>query len=668
LTAVLDTGDLVLEPNEVNNVGTQGFWVGAIPNGQGPAIICECDISAPGGVFVGGAPATNPGGVVEVFGRADYSLFVPFDPDRSKGISAVKGGIVQLSLKDAAGGPVTIQNGGATVIPVEGDDSGLRRHLHTIGTVPSPDKSPVGRFPNRTITDKHEFPAPPEPGTYTLQICVTDTSLTGCTDCDFVVVGPPDLAIHKSAFPDPVLAGGTLTYTLQVTNKVTGAGVATGIFVIDTLPAPLPFVTALDESQEIPATGSAATGFGGFTLNRSRTELAGHLKVDTAALSGPITGAHIHNAFPGVNGPIVRTLNFVGDDSAGTWTAGDPEPLTPALVNELLAGYLYVNVHTEDNPGGEIRGQTLPNPAAAGVTFVSAVASQGAGCSEVEGAVTCGLGDLQPGATATVTIVVTVDPTTPDGTVLTNTASVTSTSADPNAGNDTTTTRTRVGQTAPVVSVYPVGPASVLGGATVQYEIQASGVLDLAAAQAIFNCDPALWAVYSIELGPDLDGCLNAFNDSTPGATNIALVCSDSHTGTPLTLWLLGLTAVEVAQDQATQFGVTQVTLGTLAEDDIPAQGTTLDVTITSVVCGDVHPAGGGDGDVDVDVDVLDALRTLKIGVKLVTPDARESIAGDVNPATSEPAGDGDIDVLDALRVLKTSVGAATMTSCGGPV
>ena len=93
----------------------------------------------------------------------------------------------------------------------------------------------------------------------------------------------------------------------------------------------------------------------------------------------------------------------------------------------------------------------------------------------------------------------------------------------------------------------------------------------------------------------------------------------------------------------------------------VPASVT---VVLPVMVCGDVHPAGGGDGDVDV----LDALRDLKISVGLVTADAREQIAGDVHPDNEpDPDGDGDIDVLDALRDLKASVGLVTITSCGGP-
>ena len=51
-----------------------------------------------------------------------------------------------------------------------------------------------------------------------------------------------DLAITKSDSPDPVLAGGTLSYTLTVTNNGTHA--ALDVTVTDTLPAGFAFGTA----------------------------------------------------------------------------------------------------------------------------------------------------------------------------------------------------------------------------------------------------------------------------------------------------------------------------------------------------------------------------------------------------------------------------------------
>ncbi len=77
---------------------------------------------------------------------------------------------------------------------------------------------------------------------------------------------------------------------------------------------------------------------------------------------------------------------------------------------------------------------TLP----AGVTFVSATA----GCTEAAGVVTCDLGDLASGGTATIEIVVTADEA---GTV-SNTAEVSSTSPDPDTTNNSDSADTDVVQ------------------------------------------------------------------------------------------------------------------------------------------------------------------------------------------------------------------------------
>lgn len=122
---------------------------------------------------------------------------------------------------------------------------------------------------------------------------------------------------------------------------------------------PAYFMAVLSGSQEVPSLTVPATGGGYFILNEERNALQFYLSV--TGLSGPITAAHFHNAAAGLNGPPVRTLtaDFAGEIASGTWKSTDTEPLTPELVNELLAGNIYVNVHTAANPGGEIRSQVL---------------------------------------------------------------------------------------------------------------------------------------------------------------------------------------------------------------------------------------------------------------------------------------------------------------------
>ncbi len=117
------------------------------------------------------------------------------------------------------------------------------------------------------------------------------------------------------------------------------------------------FAAALDGAQESTDTGSAGTGFGEF----SYTDEGGlTYDITVEGLTGAITAAHFHNGALGVSGGVVHALTFV-EGPAGTWTSSgtwdSSNGLTSALVDELKAGRLYVNVHTAAHGSGEIRGQ-----------------------------------------------------------------------------------------------------------------------------------------------------------------------------------------------------------------------------------------------------------------------------------------------------------------------
>jgi CHRD domain len=130
--------------------------------------------------------------------------------------------------------------------------------------------------------------------------------------------------------------------------------------------AQIEFTAEITGTQEVPPNvGIAGRGVGSFILTGQELTF----KVTVDGLTGPIADAHFHNAPAGMDGGIVRTIrgDFVGNTASGTWKSNDPEPLTQALINELLAGRLYINIHTAMFPGGEIRGQIGP------ATLVSAV-------------------------------------------------------------------------------------------------------------------------------------------------------------------------------------------------------------------------------------------------------------------------------------------------------
>jgi hypothetical protein len=116
----------------------------------------------------------------------------------------------------------------------------------------------------------------------------------------------------------------------------------------------------LSGAKEVPAVSTSGTGSAKLVLNAARTQIS--YTVTYSGLSGPLAAAHLHVGAAGTNGPVVLPLKVGPSPMTGTLTAAD---LVPAggvatfadAVDRLLSGQLYVNLHTAQNPGGEIRGQ-----------------------------------------------------------------------------------------------------------------------------------------------------------------------------------------------------------------------------------------------------------------------------------------------------------------------
>ena len=107
----------------------------------------------------------------------------------------------------------------------------------------------------------------------------------------------------------------------------------------------------LSGAQEVPPANSQGTGTGSFRV-ASDGSISG--SVTTTGVQG--TMAHIHQAAKGQNGPVIVPLTKNGD----TYTVPDGRKLTPAQMDALKQGNLYVNVHSDKYKGGEVRAQLQP--------------------------------------------------------------------------------------------------------------------------------------------------------------------------------------------------------------------------------------------------------------------------------------------------------------------
>ncbi|MEX2543060.1 MAG: CHRD domain-containing protein [Trueperaceae bacterium] len=117
------------------------------------------------------------------------------------------------------------------------------------------------------------------------------------------------------------------------------------------------FAADLTASAEFPAPtldGATPSGSATAVLDSANNTLT--LSGTFSGLTGPATGAHIHG--PAGVGETAGVLFPLQVDTAasgsisGTWT-----DMTAEQVRQLRDGLYYVNIHTEMNAAGEIRGQ-----------------------------------------------------------------------------------------------------------------------------------------------------------------------------------------------------------------------------------------------------------------------------------------------------------------------
>lgn len=149
--------------------------------------------------------------------------------------------------------------------------------------------------------------------------------------------------------------GGMMTGGMMTGGMMTGGMMSGGAAVNQ------PLVVTLSGDQQVPPVATEATGSATVSLEGDTMSVSG----DFSNLSSPPfevagTPAHIHMAPAGENGDVIFPLNVSAAEDGSSGVFSLSTTLTPEQVDAFNAGEFYINVHTEANQAGEVRGQITP--------------------------------------------------------------------------------------------------------------------------------------------------------------------------------------------------------------------------------------------------------------------------------------------------------------------
>ena len=262
--------------------------------------------------------------------------------------------------------------------------------------------------------------------------------------------GQYDLSVTSSASPNPVTAGNNITFLLNFANN--GPNSASNVTFTDTVPANTTFVSLVLPAGTTCPTLPAVGGTGAISCCPGTAGVCSGAAIPSGAIAQlPLVVKVIGSTASGTVisntaniAPTTNDVNVANNTSTATTVVASPSQADVAILKTAApqpvdqGATLTYTLQVTNNGPAVAQNVNVSDPLPSAVSFVSVSTTQGT-CTQSAGTVSCSLGSVSVGGLVIVTINTTAVTFSSSSLVL-NTATVGSSTGDPNTNNNFSST------------------------------------------------------------------------------------------------------------------------------------------------------------------------------------------------------------------------------------